>query len=509
MKKRKNTLLLITLLMCITGFANGRSTQTLKDIADCIRRSLSPGSSQQTIAVGSYTFNDQEYFVVASSNTSFPREGVTYEGAYDEVRSIIADKCGISSFADVLVTILGNVTPTAFPRSVSAVLSTNGALSAEFGQGWHHLAHRPENVHAEMAIHYYFGLRFTNAPSFDQEDGLPEDLVIGASRAPCGNCSGAMGFLSVEFGCATSKNTRKWKRPFNQTFSGNFTSQYETALDQIEDPMSNFGSALFKGSSSQKAGQKASQKASKKSSRDPNSLYNLFTADFSFTESNSVSTQSQLDNKGRFEGTVELELKSRNKSHAFLMVKIDLQNFDGTKWNTVKSYQNIYSNMFGENGEKRMIDFSVNILRKMPNGKYRIKAFINPNSDFHHDRDASNNLFISKERFVSARTKRFLSHRDNGILPLDENESKKPLFKNEDQNLITYPNPANTYFIISNNTENSKARLIDVYGNILIPTNTLKNKEIIDTSSLSEGLYFLEYEDKNKGRLTKRILINH
>ena len=69
-----------------------------------------------------------------------------------------------------------------------------------------------------------------------------------------------------------------------------------------------------------------------------------------------------------------------------------------------------------------------------------------------------------------------------------------------------YPNPANLKIFLSEKPEKiNELKLIDVYGKIIMETS---NKNEVDVSSISEGIYFFQVTETN-GFFVQKIIIQH
>ena len=87
----------------------------------------------------------------------------------------------------------------------------------------------------------------------------------------------------------------------------------------------------------------------------------------------------------------------------------------------------------------------------------------------------------------------------NGIM-LSNNE-----INNNIDNIIVYPNPARDFISIANIDKNSLIKLFDSLGRLVFTTKT--NENVINTSNLKSGIYYLSIE-KNNIIITKKIIIS-
>jgi hypothetical protein len=65
--------------------------------------------------------------------------------------------------------------------------------------------------------------------------------------------------------------------------------------------------------------------------------------------------------------------------------------------------------------------------------------------------------------------------------------------KTNENNIAVYPNPANDFAIVEFNSKNKQnnIRVTDAIGNVIYETTSTENKELINTSGFTPGLYFL------------------
>jgi len=78
----------------------------------------------------------------------------------------------------------------------------------------------------------------------------------------------------------------------------------------------------------------------------------------------------------------------------------------------------------------------------------------------------------------------------------------------QSQNIIVLPNPVkDNLLIITNNTTLHKIQILDINGKIIKEINPISNT--IDCSSLSNGTYFLQAEDKSGKIFTEKIVVQH
>lgn len=506
---------ILVVLLFITTTYRGYSQITgngLKELAMKIA-GLYPQDTQnrQTFAVGSYSALGengvaQAYYVVTNSNTTFPvppgsaTTTQRRELLYQNIRDLIAVCAGTTS-SNVNVTILGNLTRQGFPPNLDATVQSVVDNIGQ-GNGFYPLFNRPTGVHAEAAIEYYFGFNSNNSPLSGQS---PANLSIAASRAPCRNCAGFMSALGTSFQCPQDP-TRSWTIPIPTANANSLLiSSFLAFLQQIQPPEGNSLFVRFPNNQKQ-AATKGSLPCDESDGIPCNSLYNTFATDFSFTSFEDINTQQNMDDIGRFEGEFEVKISRRNASHEQVLIRVLLQHFDGNRWRTTKSYDNLYNDMFGDAGRTRRIDYSFNIIENTPNGQYRVQARIYNDSEFHHDRDRRNNRITSSTRIVSNNTKRFKSHRDNGLRLANKDIGPLPFLPVVNNEFVVYPNPANsTLFINAGNSNVTKMDLIDANGKILKQID-YKNTQQINTEGLAEGMYFIR---SGNGIKTQRILIQH
>jgi hypothetical protein len=79
----------------------------------------------------------------------------------------------------------------------------------------------------------------------------------------------------------------------------------------------------------------------------------------------------------------------------------------------------------------------------------------------------------------------------------------------EDGSIRLYPNPATNQTTVSVPFANGNIRIVDAVGNLISQTPIRSSETVINTSSLSQGLYFLQVEnsDKNSARLVKKLIV--
>jgi len=78
----------------------------------------------------------------------------------------------------------------------------------------------------------------------------------------------------------------------------------------------------------------------------------------------------------------------------------------------------------------------------------------------------------------------------------------------EEKELMIYPNPANTNFVISGLSGESQIEVLNMLGERVYITSTNNNQETILVGHLSTGTYFVRISD-SKGQVTKKIAIKH
>lgn len=84
------------------------------------------------------------------------------------------------------------------------------------------------------------------------------------------------------------------------------------------------------------------------------------------------------------------------------------------------------------------------------------------------------------------------------------------LSKNQVEDIQIYPNPAKSYIIIQlplNSTEQTKITLTDITGRLLIIEETNTSSQTLNTSNLSEGVYFVNVLRNNKTISVKKVVI--
>jgi len=77
-----------------------------------------------------------------------------------------------------------------------------------------------------------------------------------------------------------------------------------------------------------------------------------------------------------------------------------------------------------------------------------------------------------------------------------------------EKQLTIYPNPANTNFVVSGLTGESKIELLNMLGERISITQTNDSQESIAVSHLPTGTYFVKITDDN-GQVTKKIAVKH
>lgn len=80
--------------------------------------------------------------------------------------------------------------------------------------------------------------------------------------------------------------------------------------------------------------------------------------------------------------------------------------------------------------------------------------------------------------------------------------------KSENENIMLYPNPADDEFMVflGPNTK-TLIRLYDLNGKLIYFKDTSQNSEVINSSRLSNGIYFLHINGENNA--VKKIIIKH
>ena len=78
----------------------------------------------------------------------------------------------------------------------------------------------------------------------------------------------------------------------------------------------------------------------------------------------------------------------------------------------------------------------------------------------------------------------------------------------EEKQLSIYPNPANTNFVVSGLTGESKIEVLNILGERIFITQTSDMQESITVSYLPTGTYFVKISD-DKGQVTKKIAVKH
>lgn len=91
----------------------------------------------------------------------------------------------------------------------------------------------------------------------------------------------------------------------------------------------------------------------------------------------------------------------------------------------------------------------------------------------------------------------FVNYGSDGVLGLGDNSI---------QNVVLYPNPANTILNIAN-AQNANMEVYDVVGKLITSQELTNTSEQLDVSSFQTGIYFVKLTDGSNS-LTKRIVIN-
>ncbi len=83
--------------------------------------------------------------------------------------------------------------------------------------------------------------------------------------------------------------------------------------------------------------------------------------------------------------------------------------------------------------------------------------------------------------------------------------------KEQKNNFIVYPNPANNVinFKSTTNNPNFKIELIDIYGKIVLKTTSTSNNKL-NVNAIADGIYFIKFTTiDNQKSIIKKIIINH
>jgi len=76
----------------------------------------------------------------------------------------------------------------------------------------------------------------------------------------------------------------------------------------------------------------------------------------------------------------------------------------------------------------------------------------------------------------------------------------------EEQNLSIFPNPANSTLTVQYNTQSDyKIEVLDIQGKVFLTENVSENLQVLDISSLSEGVYFVRIS--NGGKIENKKLV--
>jgi hypothetical protein len=234
----------------------------LKQIAVAIRDLLITGPRDpKTYAVGHYPNQTPQgnYVVASSANglavTNFNDNIQPIEEIYRQIKKIIADVVcpDMDPQTSVNLVLIHNISNRTIQPNFRMDNAAN--LGRATGNGIAFLPLRSRNVHAEMAIHQYFGLA-TSAQfnlTLNSNQLIPNGLQISASRPACTNCAGAMNLSGALHGCLLNRTTPNWQSPSagsaaiaNGIVTEMFTAVFLEFLQQIVNPTTRGGRAGIK-----------------------------------------------------------------------------------------------------------------------------------------------------------------------------------------------------------------------------------------------------------------------
>ena len=86
---------------------------------------------------------------------------------------------------------------------------------------------------------------------------------------------------------------------------------------------------------------------------------------------------------------------------------------------------------------------------------------------------------------------------------MDENEMKLSANENNVSDYSIYPNPSKNFIYVKSATAILQLRIFDQLGNLIV-SEFSQNR--IDISALSKGLYFMQINDEDGGKILKKII---